>query len=183
MTKNRQNNSKKIHWGIQLLLVLAAAVLFTLSFPNLIFENGLPFLAWFAYIPILVLIDKNSFLVCAGLGAVYGVLTYSLFNYWLGAFHPLAGTIVYCIYLVYMAVVFTLFKLAAVLFVKKAYIVQWLIWLSYEYLRTKGFVGYSFGLSGYSQWRVIPLIQIAGVTGVWGVTRKPERISYKSFCP
>ena len=169
MTKNRQNNSKKIHWGIQLLLVLAAAVLFTLSFPNLIFENGLPFLAWFAYIPILVLIDKNSFLVCAGLGAVYGVLTYSLFNYWLGAFHPLAGTIVYCIYLVYMAVVFTLFKLAAVLFVKKAYIVQWLIWLSYEYLRTKGFVGYSFGLSGYSQWRVIPLIQIAGVTGVWGV--------------
>jgi len=170
MTKNPQtNDSKKINWGIQLLLVLSAAVLFALSFPNLLFENGLPFLAWFAYIPILVLIDKNSFLACAGLGAVYGVLAYSLFNYWLGTFHPLAGTIVYCIYLVYLAIVFTLLKLASVLFQKRAYIIQWLIWLSYEYLRTKGFLGYSFGLSGYSQWRVIPLIQIAGVTGVWGV--------------
>jgi len=169
MTKNQQKNGNIKHWGVQFLLVLAAAVIFTLSFPNLLIENGLPFLAWFAYIPILVLIDKNSFLACAGLGAVYGVLTYSLFNYWLGAFHPLAGTIVYCIYLFYMAIVFTLFKLAAVLFVKKAYLVQWLIWLSYEYLRTKGFAGYSFGLSGYSQWRNIALIQIASVTGVWGV--------------
>jgi len=170
MTKNRQKNDNYIkHWGIQLLLVLAAAILFTLSFPNLLFENGLSFLAWFAYVPILVLIDKNSFLACAGLGAVYGVLAYSLFNYWLGAFHPLAGTIVYCIYLVYMAVVFTLLKLASTLFPKKAYLVQWLIWLSYEYLRTKGFVGYSFGLSGYSQWRNIALIQIASITGVWGV--------------
>jgi len=170
MTKNQQKNDNYIkHWGIQLLLVLTAAILFTLSFPNLLFENGLSFLAWFAYIPILVLIDKNSFLACAGLGAVYGVLAYSLFNYWLGAFHPLAGTIVYCIYLVYMAVVFTLLKLASTLFPKKAYLVQWLIWLSYEYLRTKGFVGYSFGLSGYSQWRNVALIQIASITGVWGV--------------
>jgi apolipoprotein N-acyltransferase len=169
MTKNPQKNDNKINWGAQLLLVLAAAVLFALSFPNLIFENGLPFLAWFALIPVLVLIDKNSFLACAGLGAVYGVLVYSLFNYWLGAFHPLAGAITYSIYLGYMVVVFSLFKLAGVLFPKRAYIVQWLIWLSYEYLRTRGFVGYSFGLSGYSQWRNIPLIQIASVTGVWGV--------------
>ena len=169
MTKNHPKNDNVRHWGIQLLLVLAASVLFTLSFPNLLIENGLPFLAWFACIPVLVLIDKNSFLACAGLGAVYGVLTYSLFNYWLGAFHPLAGTIVYCIYLGYMIIVFPLLKLACVLFQKRAYLVQWLIWLSYEYLRTKGFAGYSFGLSGYSQWRFIPLIQIASVTGVWGI--------------
>jgi apolipoprotein N-acyltransferase len=169
MIKNQQKNDKRINWGVQLLLVLAASVLFALSFPNLLFENGLPFLAWFAFIPVLVLIDKNSFLANAGIGAVYGVLVYSLFNYWLGAFHPLAGAITYSIYLGYMVIVFSLFKLASVLFPKRAYIVQWLIWLSYEYLRTRGFVGYSFGLSGYSQWRFIPLIQIAGITGVWGV--------------
>jgi apolipoprotein N-acyltransferase len=169
MTKNPLRNDKKINWGVQLLLILAAAVLFALSFPNLIFENGLPFLAWFFLIPVIVLIDKNTFLACAALGAAYGVFAYSLFNYWLGAFHPLAGAIVYSIYLGYMVIVFTLFKLASVLFPKKAYIVQWLVWLSYEYLRTRGFVGYSFGLSGYSQWRFIPLIQIASITGVWGV--------------
>jgi len=169
MTQNRQKSANINWWGFQLLLVLSAAVLFALSFPNLLFENGLPFLAWFAYIPILVLIHNNSFLACAGLGAVYGVIAYSLFNYWLGAFHPLAGTIVYCIYLGYMVIVFSLLKLASVLFPKKAYLVQWLVWLAYEFLRTKGFVGYSFGLTGYSQWRIIPLIQIASITGVWGI--------------
>jgi apolipoprotein N-acyltransferase len=169
MTKNPLKNDKRINWSTQLLLVLAAAVLFALSFPNLLFENGLPFLAWFAFVPVLVLTDKNSFSANAGLGAVYGVAAYSLFNYWLGAFHPLAGAITYSIYLGYMVIVFVLFKLASVLFPKRAYIVQWLIWLSYEYLRTRGFVGYSFGLTAYSQWRFIPLIQIASITGVWGV--------------
>jgi apolipoprotein N-acyltransferase len=169
MTKNPLKNDKSINWSTQLLLVLAAAVLFALLFPNLLFENGLPFFAWVAFIPVLVLIDKNTFLANAGLGAVYGVFSYSLFNYWLGAFHPLAGVITYSIYLGYMVIVFTLFKLAGVLFPKRAYIVRWLIWLSYEYLRTRGFVGYSFGLTGYSQWRNIALIQIASITGVWGV--------------
>jgi apolipoprotein N-acyltransferase len=178
MTKNQQKNDSKKNWGIQLFLVLAAAVLFALSFPNLLFEDGLPFLAWFAYIPILVLIYKNSLLSCAGLGAVYGVLAYALFNYWLGSFHPLAGTITYSIYLVYMAVVFTLLKLASTLFPKKAYLVQWVIWLAYEYLRTRGFVGYAYGITGYSQWRVIPLIQIAGITGVWGVS---ALVTFPSF--
>ncbi|MDR0302081.1 MAG: apolipoprotein N-acyltransferase, partial [Treponema sp.] len=182
MTKNPQKNNSKKNWIksilIQLLLVLAAAILFALSFPNLLFKNGLSFLAWFAYIPILVLIRKNSLLSCAGWGAVYGVLAYSLFNYWLGAFHPLAGTIVYGIYLIYMAVVFTLLKLAIIFFPKKGYLVQWVIWLAYEYLRTKGFVGYTFGITGYSQWRVIPLIQIASVTGVWGVS---ALVTFPSF--
>ncbi|MDR2941053.1 MAG: apolipoprotein N-acyltransferase [Treponema sp.] len=178
MIANQQESDSKKNWGIQLLLVLTAAVLFALSFPNLIFKNGLSFLAWVAYIPVLVLISKNSFLSCAALGAVYGVLAYGLFNYWLGSFHPLAGTIVYCIYLFYMAVVFTLLKLASVLFPKKAYIVQWLIWLAYEYLRTKGFAGYTYGITGYSQWRVIPLIQIAGITGVWGVS---ALVTFPSF--
>jgi apolipoprotein N-acyltransferase len=174
MTQNHQKNDHKT----RLLLVLAAALLFALSFPNLIFKNGLPFLAWFAYIPVLVLISKNSLLACSGLGAIYGVLSYAIFNYWLGSFHPLAGTIVYCIYLFYLAAVFTLLKLASILFPKRAYLVQWVIWLAYEYLRTRGFVGYAYGITGYSQWRVIPLIQIAAVTGVWGVS---ALVTFPSF--
>ncbi|MDR0501727.1 MAG: apolipoprotein N-acyltransferase [Treponema sp.] len=163
-----------IHLG----LVFSASILFALSFPNLLFRNGLPFLAWFSYIPILVLISRNSLLACAGWGAVYGYTAYALFNYWLGAFHPLAGAIVYTIYLFYMAVVFTLLKLAAVFFPKRSYPVQWIIWLAFEYLRTKGFLGYSYGITGYSQWRIIPLIQIAKITGVWGVS---ALVTFPSF--
>ncbi|MCL2759589.1 MAG: apolipoprotein N-acyltransferase [Treponema sp.] len=162
----------------QLALTILASVLFAASFPNIIFKNGLSFLAWFAYIPILIVIYKNNLLACAGWGALYGFIAYGLFNYWLGNFHPLAGTIVYSIYLVYMAVVFVLLKLAIIFFPKHGFLVQWVIWLAYEYLRTKGFLGYSYGITGYSQWRMIPLIQIASITGVWGVS---ALVAFPSF--
>ena len=163
---------------IQLGLVLLSALLFAGSFPNLLIENGLPFLAWFAYLPVLLVIRESRLAQCAGWGAIYGLASYSLFNYWLGAFHPLAGTIVYSIYIVYLTLVFLFLKLADILFPRRAYLVQWLIWLSYEFLKTKGFLGYSYGITGYSQWRVIPLIQIASITGVWGVS---ALVTFASF--
>jgi apolipoprotein N-acyltransferase len=169
-----KNKNVLIHFG----LVITASILFAASFPNPLFINGLPFLAWFAYIPILIVIRRNNLLACAGWGAVYGYTAYGLFNYWLGAFHPMAGTIVYSIYLFYLAAVFLLLKLARILYPKHSYLVQWVIWLAYEYLRTKGFLGYPYGITGYSQWRIIPLIQIAGVTGVWGVS---ALVTFPSF--
>jgi len=172
--KNPTAKTFFIHLG----MVLAAALLFAASFPNILIKNGIPLFAWFAYIPVLAVIRKNSLLACAGWGAIYGYASYALFNYWLGAFHPLAGTIVYLIYLVYMLVVFLLLKLADVLYPKKSYVVQWTIWLAYEYLRTTGFLGYSYGITGYSQWRVLPLIQIASITGVWGVS---ALVTFPSF--
>jgi apolipoprotein N-acyltransferase len=42
--------------------------------------------------------------------------------------------------------------------------------MAYEYLRTLGFLGYPYGISGYSQWKALPLIQIASFCGVWGVS-------------
>jgi apolipoprotein N-acyltransferase len=85
-------------------------------------------------------------------------------------FHPLAGLLVYSLYLVYMAILFPLLKLALVFFPRRGYLVQWLLWLAYEYLRTLGFLGYSYGITGYSQWQILPLIQIAALFGVWGVS-------------
>jgi len=163
-----------IHLG----LVILASLLFALSFPNPVIKNGVSFLAWFALLPILIVINKNNILICAGWGAVYGLTAYALFNYWLGAFHPLAGTITYTLYLIYMLIVFVFLKLAIMFFPKHGYLVQWLIWLAYEYLRTTGFLGYSYGIIGYSQWRMIPLIQIAGITGVWGVS---ALVTFPSF--
>jgi apolipoprotein N-acyltransferase len=93
-----------------------------------------------------------------------------LFNYWLSVFHPLAGLIVGIIYLFYFAVLFPLLKLALILFPRRGFILQWCIWVAYEYLRTQGFLGYSYGITGYSQWTVLPLIQIADIFGVWGVS-------------
>ena len=163
-----------IHLG----LVILSSIVFSVSFPNLLFEKGIPFFAWFAYIPLLFIIRKYNLPACVGWGAVYGFAAYGLFNYWLGAFHPLAGLIVYSIYVFFLAIVFLFLKLADMFFKTKAYLVQWIIWLSYEYLCTKGFLGYPYGITGYSQWQIIPLIQIAGITGIWGVS---ALVTFPSF--
>jgi apolipoprotein N-acyltransferase len=153
-----------------LLLVLSAALLFAASFPNPVSARGFPFLAWIAFVPMFCLIHRISPLSSVFWGALYGYAAYGLFNYWLSVFHPLAGIIVDSIYMVYLAVLFPLLRLALILFPKRGYILQWLLWIAYEYLRTLGFLGYSYGIAGYSQWSVLPVIQIADIFGVWGVS-------------
>jgi apolipoprotein N-acyltransferase len=155
---------------INLAAIVLGIALFAAAFPNLLFENGIPLLAWVAYIPVFWVIRRSSPGTCVFWGALYGYGAYSLFNYWLSVFHPLAGLIVNSIYMVYLALLFPILRLALAVYPKRGYILQWLIWLAFEYLRTKGFLGYAYGITGYSQWQMIPLIQIASLTGVWGVS-------------
>jgi len=155
---------------VNFIALIIAAILFALSFPNLIFQNGLPLLAWVAYIPVFWVIRRSSFGLCFFWGAFYGYAAYGLFNYWLSVFHPLAGLIVGSIYLVYFTLLFPILRLAVIAFPRRFYIVQWLCWMAFEYLRCQGFLAYSYGVTGYSQWNVLPVIQIADIAGVWGVS-------------
>jgi apolipoprotein N-acyltransferase len=151
-------------------LILLGALLFAASFPNLLAANGVSILGWFALIPVFWVVYRSSLSASIFFGALYGYAAYGLFNYWLSAFHPLAGLIVGSIYMVYCAVLFPLLKLAVILFPRKGYLLQWLLWIVYEYLRTLVFLGYPYGIIGYSQWRNLPIIQIANIFGVWGVS-------------
>ncbi|MDR0718506.1 MAG: apolipoprotein N-acyltransferase [Treponema sp.] len=155
---------------INLAAIVLGIALFAAAFPNLLFENGIPLLAWVAYIPVFWVIRRSSPGACVFWGALYGYGAYSLFNYWLSVFHPLGGLIVNSIYMVYLALLFPVLRLALAVYPKRGYILQWLIWLAFEYLRTRGFLGYAYGIIGYSQWQMLPLIQIASFTGVWGVS-------------
>ncbi|MFP3089154.1 apolipoprotein N-acyltransferase [Treponema sp. TIM-1] len=155
---------------LYLFAVLIASLLFAASFPNLLVSQGIPLLAWIAYIPLFWLLYQVNVGASVFWGALYGYAAYGLFNYWLSVFHPLAGLIVGLIYLVFFAVLFPLLKAASLLFPRRGYIVQWLIWIAYEYLRTQGFLGYPYGITGYSQWTQLPVIQIADIFGVWGVS-------------
>lgn len=98
------------------------------------------------------------------------MLNYCIFSYWLWGFHPLAMYIVALEYFGYYMLTVPLLKLADMYFPKYGFIVQWLIWIAYEYVKTLGFLGFSYGLVGYSQWQWTPIIQIASVFGVWGVS-------------
>ncbi|MCS6861914.1 MAG: apolipoprotein N-acyltransferase [Abditibacteriales bacterium] len=43
-------------------------------------------------------------------------------------------------------------------------------WTALEFARSLGALGYPWGVLGYSQWRALPLIQIAELTSVYGVS-------------
>ena len=61
-------------------------------------------------------------------------------------------------------------KLAVRLFPRSNWLVLAVLWTAYEYLRTRGFLGYSYGVIGYSQYLVTPLVRLSSLTGVWGVS-------------
>ena len=168
-------NSEQKSTGVQtfffnLVLTALASVLFAASFPNLLAGKGIAVLAFVAYVPVFVIIQRTSFAGSIFWGALYGYFAYTLFNYWLNVFHPMAGIITGLLFAIYMAALFPLMKFARLCFPRRAYIAQWILWLAYEYLRTLGFLGYSYGVTGYSQWNVLPLIQMASLFGVWGVS-------------
>ncbi len=157
-------------WFGDLLLLLGGALLFSLSFPNFISPRGFSFLAWFALIPVFYLIHKRGFLKTAFYGALYGYFAYTLLNFWLAEFNPTSFVVVPMIYAVYFLFWFPLFKWADWAFPRGGYLIQSLFWLCFEIFRTRGFLGYSYGILGYSQYENLSLIGIADITGVLGVS-------------
>jgi apolipoprotein N-acyltransferase len=157
-------------WPLNCAAALSGVLLFAGSFPNPLAQGGVPLFAWIAFAPVFWLAGRVSLRSASLWGAFYGYAAYTAFNFWLSAFHPLAGITAGLFFLLYFALLFPLFKLAALLFPRRHYLVQWLLWIGWEYLRTLGFAGYSYGIAGYSQWQVLPVIQIASLFGVWGVS-------------
>lgn len=151
-------------------LLLLSAVLFTLSFPSFVNHDGFPLLAYFALFPAFIVTYRMSWAAAPFYGLFLGLVSYALYNYWLSSFHPLTIFIVPLLYASYYFVLFPVLKLSNVLFPKKSWLLNALIWVSYEYLRTKGFLGYSYGIIGYTQYMFSPVVRLSSVTGVWGVS-------------
>lgn len=169
--KNNVNKKEKIiFFLINSALLLLACLFFALAHPNLISLNGFPFIGYFAFVPLFVLIRRVSFKFSFLWGGVYGLLSYVFFTYWLAIFHPLAMYVIGIQYFFYCMLCIPLLKIADIVFPKKGYILQWAIWIAYEYIKSLWFLGYSYGIIGYSQWSWPFIIQIASIFGVWGVS-------------
>ena len=158
------------YWIVNVSLLLSSSVLFAFAQPGFLVSSGLPLLAYIVFIPLFILVRRIPLLFSFLWGGIYGILNYCIFSYWLWGFHPLAMYVVALEYFFYYMLTIPLLKLADIYFPRYGFIVQWLIWIGYEYIKTLGFLGFSYGLVGYSQWQFIPLIQIASVFGIWGVS-------------
>ena len=147
-----------------------SAALFALAFPSVVSVWGLSPLAFVALAPLFWVIGRASWSRVVVYGLLYGFGSYALFNYWLATFHALAILFVPTVHLIYLAALFPALKLVADCFPRYAPLWQAVVWIAYEYLKTQGFLGYSYGVMGYTQYLFAPLVRSAALAGVWGIS-------------
>jgi apolipoprotein N-acyltransferase len=149
---------------------LGAAFVYSFAFPGFVSENGIGFIAFFALIPVFAVIRNTTWKLVPVYGFLFGFVFYVCFNYWLKTFHPLAILIAPIIKGGELVIAFLCLKAAQRLFAKYGYLVQAFVWVAYTYLSQNWFAGYPYGTLGYAVYRYLPLVQIASVAGVWGIT-------------
>ena len=146
---------------------IASGALLALAFSSF----NLGFLAWFGFVPVFLALKDTSLRKAFFLFLITGIVFWASTIYWL-VHVTLIGTIGLVIYLVLYFAVFGLVirpctrqsKLWVLIFIPST-------WVLLEYLRTVfPILGFSWALLGYSQYLYLPFIQIADITGAWGVS-------------
>lgn len=156
------------------MLSLLSAVAFAAALPNEILPFGNGFLGLVALIPfyhaLRIAPDRRTAIGC---GALFGAVSTMLSNYWLANFGEFSAwtlggpTVGYIGYNALLAVIlFTLLRAPT----KLRPIAFALAWSGYELLKSIGYLGYPWGLAAYSFGDSIALMQIADVTGVYGIS-------------
>lgn len=153
-----------------LLLLLIGVLCFALAHPTDLYNSGLPFLSYFAFVPVFLLTQRASWKSVCLYGFAYGTLCYCVFVFWLATFNPASMPVIAGMYGLYLMVAFPLMKAVTVFFPKHKALFQWIVWCAYEYVKTLGFSGFHYGVTAYSHWKFIPFIQAASVIGIFGLS-------------
>lgn len=162
--------NKFIFFSLNLLLSVLGSILFALSHPNYLNLNGFGFLAYIALIPFFLLLKRTKIKFSFLWGAFSGGLSYFLFNFWIIFFHPLAIYAIITKYCILYSFLFFILKIIDSHISRFGFIFQTITWTAFEYLSTLGFLGYSYGIMGYTQWRLPILIRLSSILGVWGIS-------------
>jgi len=147
-------------------LSLISGTLLVLSFPPF----NLWILAWFAFLPLFIAINGQSKWRAFLFAYLTGVIFWAGNIYWL-AHVTLPGLIILVLYLALYFGPFGLLSSVSLLdlSIKSLFFIPSL-WVALEYIRGYLFTGFPWSLLGYSQQPNLALIQIADITGVWGVS-------------
>jgi len=153
-------------------LPVLSAVLLILAYPNFNFE----FLAWVAFIPLFFALEnkkpKQRFLT----GYLFGIVFFSGILYWL-ANVTWPGMIALVLIMSFFPAIFCLPVSSSFLpagrhgvFRPSSVVLIPALWVATEYLRSHFLTGFPWALLGYSQSFNLPIIQVADITGVYGVS-------------
>ncbi len=158
------------------ILAMAAfsAVLLGAALPNEVFRLGLWPLGFIALAPLYeALRQAPDHRTAALAGAVFGALQHAISSYWLFFYKNFALWTIGGTTLAY-AVVYTLPALYLSFVAKRARFcgpaLFALVWAVFEYGKSTGFLGYPWGLIPYSLSSLPITLQVADITGVYGLS-------------
>lgn len=155
--------------GKLLFSVLIAAFLKFWAHPNFVINSGLAIAAWVYYIPFLLFIPRSTLRQSLLGGFVYGFLSYALFCSWLISYSLWAALAAYALFGLYWMVIFAFLYLCSKAG-KYSFILNILVLFFAEFLFTRGYLGFGYGVTGYTQWKVPVLMRAARYTKVWGIS-------------
>lgn len=174
--KQYANLSEITFPGLPAFLAVCSGLLVVLSFPRTEFS----FLAWVALIPLLIALEGQTGRAAFKTGFISGLVAYAGLLYWLIIVMttygnlPLMAAIPLWLLLSCWLALFTAAAAWAVAigerFGVKSALVLPLAWVAADYLRSFMLTGFPWTMLGYSQYRLLPLIQIADLTGAYGIT-------------
>lgn len=158
------------------LLAMASGALIALSFPN----SGLSFLAWIALVPLLIALEGTTPRTAFRLGLTCGLCAYAGILYWINIviteYGHLPWAVSIALYLAlaaWLALFYGFTTLVArageLVGIKSAFSLP-VSWVAADLLRSFLMTGTPWAMLGHSQYRTLPLIQIADICGVFGIT-------------
>jgi apolipoprotein N-acyltransferase len=160
-----------------LALAVLSGLLLAASFPG----PGLSFLAWFALVPLLFALRDQSVRAGLLLGFLFGLVFFCCTAYWVtysiyvyGHVPLLPASLITLLLSVVLALFIAPFG-AAVVHVRTArpgivFLAAPAVWVTMELARTHLLSGFPWVLAGYSQYRTLPVIQVADLAGVYGIS-------------
>lgn len=153
-----------------------SGVLLALSYP----KPGLSILAWVAFLPLFYATRGQSFKRSFQLGWLAGFAAYCGIFYWLNIVMttygklPLVLSICLTLLMASYLALYPALALACSRYAEEMAIPQVIafpfLWVALEYIRAYLLTGFPWALLGYTQYRTLPIIQIADLTGVYGVS-------------
>ncbi len=153
---------KEIKWYTGMLLSLTSAFLLLFSFPT----YNVNIFGFIALVPIFIIAYSTNGKKTAFYGIVCGFLFYCLYLFWMNAYLAVVGVgFVTVVYGGFFVIALLLINLAARAFPKYRAALTPFIWIAFEYIRSFGFLGFTFGSIGYSQHNFTRFIQIADIGG------------------
>ena len=158
------------------LLAIASGILIAASFPN----PSLSFLAWIALIPLLIALEESTPQMAFRVGMTCGISAYALILYWLNIVFVRYGHLpwsvsipVYLLLVIWLALFYglstSIARLGELIGIKAAFTLP-VAWVAFDFIRSFLFSGFAWAMLGHSQFRTLPLIQIADLAGVYGIT-------------